>query len=147
MSENPDRNLLGARVQVVVSTGKRWLVLENEVAYQLEQRYGSLGAFLERMHKGAYMETVGALFALCWEIEEREARALIVGPEFLNYFTAIGGPNGLIATFLGAKITVKEAPASGEGEPRADQPSHSPGIVSMASRSSRAGSTRSASGR
>jgi hypothetical protein len=147
MSENAGKNLAEARVRVVVSTGERerWLTLDNRAAYRLEQRYGSFKAYLERMVNGAYMETVSAIFSLCWGVSEDEALDLIVGSQFKNYFAAI---SQLIGDFLGAEVAiVEEAPAKGEGGPGAGKDDHSPGIVSLASRSSSVISTPNASGR
>lgn len=140
MPENAGKNLRPPEGSFLTREGKRKLVFDNEVAYQIEQRYGSLQKYIEVMSAGAYMGTLGALFSMAWGIDEKEGRALVVGSELKAYFETI---TRLIGEFLGADlkmVPVGEAPAQG----MKDGPS--PGNGSTASPSSAATSLRRGSG-
>lgn len=142
MPENAgNKGLGGAKVKVDTTEGRRELVATNRTVYELEQRYGSIRTYVERMANGAYMETVSAFFSLAWGVDQEDAIELVKPGQMSTYFDAI---TDLLAAFLGAtieKVPPGEAPAAGTaGDGR------SPGNGTSASPSSSATSLPRSSG-
>lgn len=108
-----NKGLGGAKVKIDTTEGRRDLVATNRTVYELEQRYGSIKTYMEKMANGAYMETVSAFFSLAWGVDQEDAIELVKPGQMSTYFEAIAD---LLATFLGAtieKVSPGEGPAAG----------------------------------
>lgn len=141
MSESTDGEALRNKGQVVALAdgSKRWVKVTNRNLLAIEERYGGVQVYLQKMRDGAWMSTLSFLFGMMFGINQDEALDLIDSTRLLDYFKAV---SKAIATTLGTTIEVAEGP-SGEVM---GQGSDFPGVASTPSPSSDATSTRSASG-
>jgi hypothetical protein len=138
MSESTDGEVLLAEgVTVQLAGGEiRPLRISNRAMVQIEKRYGSAQAYLDKLREGAFYTHLTALFSICWGIREDQALELIDGRQMKPYFQAV---TDAVSEALGLPAEAGEVPSQAS-------PSAFPGDASTRLQSSPAESTPSVSG-